>query len=147
MAIFVRCKNIVILLRCKNMQQNNINIRRGFYSDNFKKTYCLYQPVQAPHLLFDNQQRRGRQKPTPSLLVPKAGLEPARYRYHRILSPARLPISPLRRFISIFAEIICIFNRFCATIIINRVFISFRLLYNSTLFLFSQAYLGGLWKN
>jgi hypothetical protein len=29
--------------------------------------------------------------------VPKAGLEPARYCYHRILSPARLPIPPLRR--------------------------------------------------
>ncbi len=25
------------------------------------------------------------------LLVPKVGLEPTRYRYHRILSPARLP--------------------------------------------------------
>ena len=31
------------------------------------------------------------------LLVPKAGLEPARCRHHRILSPARLPIPPLRR--------------------------------------------------
>ena len=29
-------------------------------------------------------------------LVPKAGIEPARYCYHRILSPARLPIPPLR---------------------------------------------------
>ena len=29
-------------------------------------------------------------------LVPAAGVEPARYRYHRILSPARLPI-PSRR--------------------------------------------------
>ena len=33
---------------------------------------------------------------TRTLLVPEAGLEPARYRYHWILSPARLPISPLR---------------------------------------------------
>ena len=31
-------------------------------------------------------------------LVPKAGIEPARYCYHRILSPARLPIPPLRQF-------------------------------------------------
>ncbi len=31
------------------------------------------------------------------LLVPVAGVEPARYRYHRILSPARLPIPPHRR--------------------------------------------------
>ena len=29
-------------------------------------------------------------------LVPKAGIEPARYCYHRILSPARLPIPPLK---------------------------------------------------
>ena len=29
-------------------------------------------------------------------VVPKAGLEPARCRHHRILSPARLPIPPLR---------------------------------------------------
>lgn len=30
-------------------------------------------------------------------MVPEAGLEPARYRYRRILSPLRLPISPLGR--------------------------------------------------
>lgn len=30
-----------------------------------------------------------------STMVPKAGLEPAQYRYRRILSPLRLPISPL----------------------------------------------------
>ena len=30
-------------------------------------------------------------------LVPVAGLEPARYRYQRILSPSRLPIPPHRR--------------------------------------------------
>ena len=27
--------------------------------------------------------------------MPEAGLEPARYRYRRILSPVRLPIPPL----------------------------------------------------
>ena len=32
-----------------------------------------------------------------SPLVPKVGLEPTRYCYQRILSPSRLPISPLRR--------------------------------------------------
>ena len=32
-------------------------------------------------------------------VVPKAGLEPARCRHHRILSPARLPIPPLRHLI------------------------------------------------
>ena len=30
-------------------------------------------------------------------MVPEAGVEPARYRYHRILSPARLPIPSFRR--------------------------------------------------
>ena len=30
-------------------------------------------------------------------LVPEAGVEPARYRYHGILSPARLPIPSFRR--------------------------------------------------
>lgn len=30
-------------------------------------------------------------------MVPLVGLEPTRYRYHRILSPARLPISPQRQ--------------------------------------------------
>ena len=32
-----------------------------------------------------------------SLLVPRAGLEPARYRYRQILSLMRLPVSPPRR--------------------------------------------------
>ncbi len=31
------------------------------------------------------------------VMVPMVGLEPTRYRYHRILSPARLPISPHRQ--------------------------------------------------
>ena len=30
-----------------------------------------------------------------SYLVPEAGIEPARYRYRWILSPVRLPVSPL----------------------------------------------------
>ena len=30
-----------------------------------------------------------------SILVPEAGIEPARYRYRRILSPVRLPVPPL----------------------------------------------------
>ena len=30
-------------------------------------------------------------------VVPEAGVEPARYRYHRILSPARLPIPSFRQ--------------------------------------------------
>src|SRR5690606_37440068 len=34
------------------------------------------------------------------LMVPKVGVEPTRYCYHRILSPARLPVPPLRRVLS-----------------------------------------------
>ena len=36
-------------------------------------------------------------KKTPTVLVPEAGLEPARYRYQRILSPPRLPIPTYRQ--------------------------------------------------
>lgn len=36
-------------------------------------------------------------------VVPAVGLEPTRYRYHRILSPARLPIPPRRRIFYIIA--------------------------------------------
>ena len=37
---------------------------------------------------------------TKGFLVPLVGLEPTRYRYHRILSPARLPVSPQRQIIN-----------------------------------------------
>ena len=37
------------------------------------------------------------------LLVPVVGVEPTRYRYHRILSPARLPIPPYRHIAAAFA--------------------------------------------
>ncbi len=33
--------------------------------------------------------------PNTYLMVPEAGIEPARYRYRWILSPVRLPVSPL----------------------------------------------------
>ncbi len=49
------------------------------------------------------------------LLVPVAGVEPARYRYHRILSPARLPIPSHRhafRIISHFLRFCKCFSRF-----------------------------------
>ena len=35
----------------------------------------------------------------PPDVVPVAGVEPARYRYHGILSPARLPIPSRRRYL------------------------------------------------
>lgn len=37
------------------------------------------------------------------ILVPLAGLEPARYRYRWILSPLRLPISPQQHNVSSYA--------------------------------------------
>ena len=38
-------------------------------------------------------------------LVPLIGVEPIRYRYHRILSPARLPIPPQRQAIRLYNTI------------------------------------------
>ena len=35
-------------------------------------------------------------------MVPLIGVEPIRYHYHRILSPARLPIPPQRRVTNLF---------------------------------------------
>jgi hypothetical protein len=40
--------------------------------------------------------KKGFQEILESLMVPEAGIEPARYCYHWILSPARLPVPPLR---------------------------------------------------
>ena len=44
---------------------------------------------------FSSLKRKKRPFPI-VFLVPKAGLEPARCRHQRILSPSRLPIPPLR---------------------------------------------------
>ena len=48
---------------------------------------------------IQGQNKRPERKlaPGPSLMVPVVGVEPTRYRYHWILSPARLPISPQRQ--------------------------------------------------
>ena len=53
------------------------------------------------------------------ILVPPVGVEPTRYRYHRILSPARLPIPPRRRilFIIPYSKKIC--KRFIKTARLN----------------------------
>ncbi len=43
------------------------------------------------------QKRKGTgESPMPFLMVPEAGIEPARYRYRGILSPVRLPVPPSR---------------------------------------------------
>ena len=44
-----------------------------------------------------------------SYLVPKVGIEPTRYRYRWILSPVRLPISPLGQVV-IIIDIISMFD-------------------------------------
>ena len=55
------------------------------------------------------------------LLVPEAGIEPARYRYRWILSPVRLPVSPLGQRANYklselsFATLLALFSR-CLTI-------------------------------
>lgn len=41
-------------------------------------------------------QKRSKPKKLAPCMVPLIGVEPIRYHYHRILSPARLPISPRR---------------------------------------------------
>ena len=45
-------------------------------------------------------------------MVPKTGVEPVRYRYHRILSPARLPIPSLRHGIIYYTKKMKSVNRF-----------------------------------
>ena len=49
-----------------------------------------------PYCGLDKQKRNFCLPKVPFLLVPEAGVEPARYRYHWILSPARLPIPSFR---------------------------------------------------
>ena len=58
--------------------------------------FATPRPFKSRFLHTDKE--KGGLLPVLFLMVPKAGLEPARYRYHWILSPARLPISPLRQF-------------------------------------------------
>ena len=61
-------------------------------------TNCHTFKMRATDGKKDNQRvRMGHQKSIANAMlfcVPRAGIEPARYCYHRILSPARLPIPP-----------------------------------------------------
>lgn len=84
-------------------------------------------------------------------MVPLVGVEPTRYRYHGILSPARLPIPPQRhffskrfesffsRFISAFIRKFCItldfFNRLC-----NNMFTDTTLMYHITFYEINQRF-------
>ena len=70
-----------------------------------------FSPNSSPTTITNNI-KRARIKPlslTRTLLVPLIGLEPIRYHYHRILSPARLPISPQRHYLLIFVAFSVIF--------------------------------------
>ena len=55
-------------------------------------------------------------------MVPEAGLEPARSEDHGILSPARLPISPLRQFVIGYATCSLLYHSMITGVNINLVF-------------------------
>ncbi len=64
------------------------------------KQMRLVRASQIRHTALRTVKQKDLQSQVFLKLVPKAGLEPARCRHHRILSPARLPIPPLRHLVS-----------------------------------------------
>ena len=80
-----------------------------------KNSFALQNYFREPYINSQVHQidiKRVRIKPfslTRTLLVPLIGLEPIRYHYHRILSPARLPISPQRHLIYLFVDFFAFF--------------------------------------
>ena len=84
-------------------------------------------------------------------MVPLVGVEPTRYRYHGILSPARLPIPPQRHFLSkrfesFFSRFISAFIRkFCITLdffyrLCNNMFTDTTLMYHITFYEINQRF-------
>ena len=63
----------------------------------FATGFTLYIGYKNINVKIKRQNKRVRTKGVRTLLVPVAGVEPARYRYHWILSPARLPIPSHRQ--------------------------------------------------
>ena len=61
-------------------------------------------------LIFAKKKRSKRYKTCPEV-VPEAGVEPARYRYHWILSPARLPIPSFRQMLPTYYTVTNIKNQ------------------------------------
>ena len=80
-----------------------------------KNSFALQNYFWEPYInsqVHQIDKKRVRIKPfslTRTLLVPLIGLEPIRYHYHRILSPARLPISPQRHLIYLFVDFFAFF--------------------------------------
>ena len=100
----VFAKTQFLLILTDNARYHAVVAKGGcppFVGDRYKLNLLFRSPMptrSSPATLLTCQSKADRLLPIRFALVPKAGLEPARYRYHWILSPARLPISPLRRF-------------------------------------------------
>ena len=58
----------------------------------------MRNPVNFPIYPIKKENLRNVIIPEAFYVVPLVGVEPTRYRYHGILSPARLPIPPQRHF-------------------------------------------------
>ncbi len=63
-------------------------------TENSKISFSFFAAAGSPRRV---RKKGGRPCGRPPFLVPEAGVEPARYRYHGILSPARLPIPSFRQ--------------------------------------------------
>ena len=71
---------------CPGFHANGVREKRGVRGENeaLKRARC--EKIKDPQT-----------RACGSFLVPVVGVEPTWYRYHRILSPARLPIPPYRQ--------------------------------------------------
>ena len=89
----------------------------GYASDEIKSTHPPSRRISPNEVGFHRRRRFHPparvdlvEKPTcrnkSVFLVPEAGVEPARYRYHWILSPARLPIPSFRRTVRLWTFVI-----------------------------------------
>ena len=79
----------------------SITVKFPQYSRFSKRTPHLYR------IFIQIKRTRTLYQYPSSLVVPKAGLEPARYRYQRILSPSRLPFhhfGKYREYVTTFCE-------------------------------------------
>ena len=75
-------------------QNNLLNFFCLFYASNQHYPNCRYPNF---HINLFLRTKKGHSQECPFSMVPKVGLEPTPCCQDRILSPARLPIPPLRR--------------------------------------------------
>ena len=86
-------------------------------------------------------------------MVPLVGVEPTRYRYHGILSPARLPIPPQRHFVQALKPylhdftcfISAFIRKFCITLdflnrLCNNMFMDTTLMYHTIFYKINQRF-------